>query len=188
VAPSCPENGGRVNFGRNKEKFINVNHSFLVISYKKYENFEKMRDELIKILEKMISLYKELQIRRIGIRYINQIDIQEKETTDWGNYINSDLISMLHFSDNPKEISRAMSNLEYNYGEYNLKFQYGMFNPDYPAVVKRKQFILDFDSYYDGYIDNILETKEFLEKAHEKIVVLFENSIKEDLRSMMRSE
>lgn len=175
-------------FGKNKEKFINIGHSFIIVVYKKYESFEKRKEELSKILEKMSTLYKEFQIRRIGVRYINEIEMIEKEITDWKDYINKDLISMLSFPENSKQISRAMSSIELNFDQYKLRFQYGMFNPDYPAPVKRKQFILDYDAYYEGYIDTLREIFEFIDKAHEKIIELFERSIEEGLRKKMQEE
>lgn len=47
-------------------------------------------------------------------------------------------------------IFRGCFTVEYNFGEIYLKCQFGIANPDYPALIKRRQFILDIDAYSAG--------------------------------------
>lgn len=172
-------------YGIDREKSIILNYNSLLISYKFYDGFDRMRDEFIKVLSKIFEIYNDTQIRRVGIRYINQIEILEKNPTNWESYINEGLISCISFSNLNKSISRAMSNMEYNFENYKLRFQYGIFNPDYPAKVKRKQFILDYDCYNDGLYENTNVITTFLDESHEKIKELFEESITDGLRDEM---
>ena len=65
-----------------------------------------------------------------------------------------------------------------------LKIQYGMNNPDYPALIRSKEFILDYDAFYEGSQDkeSIIEN---LERFHSKIEDMFEKSITDELRKVM---
>ena len=65
---------------------------------------------------------------------------------------------------------------------YNLRFNFGIHNPDYPAIIKQKVFILDIDVYHNGIQnkeDIISNSKVF----HDKIQEFFEFSITEEFRS-----
>lgn len=57
-------------------------------------------------------------------------------------------------------------------------------NPDYPSIIRKKSFILDFDAYLSGE-QEISKMPDQVNKYHEKIEQLFENSIKNDLREKM---
>ncbi|MEI7983657.1 MAG: hypothetical protein WCI71_18560, partial [Bacteroidota bacterium] len=55
---------------------------------------------------------------------------------------------------------------------------------DFPSRIRRKMFILDIDSYYQGVFKRE-EIKANFDLSHERIEQLFENSITEDLRVLM---
>ena len=80
---------------------------------------------------------------------------------------------------------REFHNLEMNYGGMNLTFLYGMHNPDYPAPIRQKTFVLDFDAYAmkvqgkEGLLNS-------LESMHDRIESLFEKSITERFREIIR--
>ena len=68
--------------------------------------------------------------------------------------------------------------------EQRMRFQYGMPNPDYPAPIKKKHFILDFDAYAEMLID-ISELGDTLDTFHDRINSAFEQVIKDGLRKKM---
>jgi uncharacterized protein (TIGR04255 family) len=71
-----------------------------------------------------------------------------------------------------------------NYGTMILTFKYGMHNPDFPAPIRKKIFVLDYDAYYQGLqemSDILRNTAEF----HDRIEKLFESSISPKLRAIM---
>ncbi len=77
-----------------------------------------------------------------------------------------------------------MHYLELKEEGYNLKFQFGLFNSEYPNPISRKEFVLDYDCSTNEETD-ILEifdkAKEFNKKIHE----WFEKSIQDGLRDIM---
>ena len=105
---------------------------------------------------------------------------------DWRNYLNTKLYSALSIptAKEQKSISRAFSNLEFNYGNCQLILKYGMYNPDYPSPIKRKVFIIDIDAHKHDIIpnDNVMP---LLGEFHSKISTLFEKNIKDGLRRTM---
>jgi uncharacterized protein (TIGR04255 family) len=62
-----------------------------------------------------------------------------------------------------------------------------MFNADYPAAIRKKSFILDYDAYYQGP-QNLEDVKHNIDIFHEAVQTLFEYSISDELRSLMGVE
>ena len=77
-----------------------------------------------------------------------------------------------------------MGRIEIAEDNYSVLFQFGMFNPEYPNPIARKEFILDYDCYTEEEmsITDIPETIEDLHKAEKE---LFELSISDELRCIM---
>ncbi len=106
--------------------------------------------------------------------------------TDWSKYLHSDLLSGFKLADDKTTIARNFNVLEFNYGDMRMRFQYGMPNPDFPAAIKRKQYVLD----YDAYCDQLLGKDEIapqLTKFHNKIKASFEQVITDGLREVMNN-
>jgi uncharacterized protein (TIGR04255 family) len=175
-------------FGKNREKKLAIDPKFVFISYREYPSFKKLKEEFSKIVKTIFDLETDIQINRLGLRYINNIYLNEKDFTNWENYINDNLTSLLSFGDNNKKLSRSISMVEYNYENIKFRFQSGMFNPDYPAKIKKKLFLLDYDAYHQGLVEDISELKRLLEDSHSLVKKYFENSIKQGLRSLMNEK
>lgn len=169
---------------KDKGKTLTITHDNVNISYKKYESFDVLRNDFIYILEAMFKEYQELQSSRLGLRYINEIKLSENNILDWYDYLDENLLTMLKVPKETKNIARAFNNLVLNYEGVILKFQYGMFNPDFPAPIRKKVFTLDYDAYYHGP-QGFEEIKGSLDIFHEKIEAFFESSITDKLRNLM---
>ena len=168
----------------NREKQLKIAPEFMYIEYSKYELYDKLHDDFFSVLDALYDAYPELHVKRLGLRYIDNIEIPNENPFDWNNYLRPELYSILNLADDKKTISRAFHVLEFNYGDYLLRFQFGMFNPDHPAPIKKKSYILD----HDMYIMKILEKSEIektLNLFHDKAITSFEEVIKDDLRKIM---
>lgn len=152
--------------------------AILINNYISFENINQVLSETIDVF---FNHYKGLLSRRIGLRYINEIAIEEENPFDWNEYINPNLTSIFNVTENPKNIIRAFHNLEIKIDEIMLKFQYGMINPDYPALIKKKIFILDLDASFTGILKHH-EIDSFIKKQHLVIQNQFEYSITQKLR------
>ena len=118
------------------------------------------------------------------MRYVNNIDLNEKNPLNWNKYIKTNLLSIFKFVDDKKFISRVFNDLEMKYDDMSIKFQYGMHNPDYPSPIKKKVFILDYDVYHVGEREKS-EVPVVIGKYHDQIISLFEGSINDGLRAKM---
>ncbi len=98
--------------------------------------------------------------------------------------MDSPLNSIFELAKERKLLSRAFSTLELNYGDISMRFQFGMSNPDYPAQIRKKIYVLDYDVYTNAFLEwrNI---PEYLNRFHEKINESFESVITDGLRAKM---
>lgn len=170
--------------GKSREKTLTITPDFLYIELMKYDTYEKLKNEFFKILD-LLYEKENFSIRRFGLRYINNINLDEGSPLNWDGYINSKLLYHLKILKDNKIISRAFSNLIQQYDDgMMLNFQYGIYNKDFPSRVKEKIYILDFDAFYEGliYKDDV---KNNFSNAHSRIEKLFENVITDKLREKM---
>lgn len=91
---------------------------------------------------------------------------------------------MLGFMKDTGALTRGMGNMEFGIEGTSLRLQYGIFNPDYPSVVKRKEFILDIDASAPG-LTSLEQLVDQLGVLHEHIEEAFEGAIGEKLRKVM---
>lgn len=178
-------------YGVNKEKVLTLSRdkritdwTSLTVDYLKYDSFEKTYGEFITMFDAVKSTFSISKIQRLGLRYVNNIYLNEKNPLNWNKYINSHLLCGLRFAEDKNLVTRIFHNLEIKYDDMNVRFQYGIRNPDYPSIIKKKEFILDYDVYWSGEQD-ISELSGKLKKYHDHAESLFEASIKDGLRDKM---
>ena len=171
-------------FGKNREKHLCVSPDNMFIEYNKYEYYEMLHDDFLSVSNALFDAYPKLQVKRFGLRYIDNIEIPEGSPTDWSKYLKPELCAIFSLADNRETIARAFHVLEFNYGEDLLRFQFGMFNPDYPASIKKKIYTLDFDMYATKILDK-QDIEETLDRYHKKLRLSFEEVITDELRNIM---
>jgi uncharacterized protein (TIGR04255 family) len=163
-----------------------VSPNSLIVIHNEYSEFEHLIEQFQAALGAISVANEDLQIVRVGLRYINLLDLKEARPTSWSRYIAGELIAAIDFAPDPKRLARAMSVMELNYErDIRLKFQFGLPNRDYPASIRQKEFVLDIDGYVAGLM-NANELPGLVDAVHQKIKDIFERSITEDLRSLMR--
>lgn len=88
------------------------------------------------------------------------------------------------FIEDKNLLTRSINVSELKYEDSSLKFQYGLFNPDYPANISKRTFLLDFDAYSNWILskDEIINS---LPVFHNRIQELFERSITDTTRELM---
>lgn len=158
-------------YGREREKRFCITRDCFFIVYTKYESFDVLKEEFLKVTELFFKLNNELQGKRLGLRYINKIKKAEANIFSWDDLLNKNLLSIFEIpvEEDKSKVARAFHNLEFNYGAFNLRFQYGMHNPDFPAPIRQKLFILDFDAYYQGLLSKNDNLEDRINKFHDAI-------------------
>ena len=124
---------------------------------------------------------------RFGLRYINDIDVEGHHPIErWSEYITPALVAVTPFFD-PASLTRLIHVAETKCGDLNLRFQFGLPNPDYPSPIKRPSYVLDFDAYTQT-AHELPTSLQHMNQAHQCIQQLFEQSITDKLRERMRAK
>ena len=167
-----------------RQKTLIIARDNVNISYKKYDSFDVLKQDFLPIVTELFRVYDDFQGKRLGLRYVNEITVSENNVLDWTTYLEESLLTNLSFPEDATKLCRAFTNLEINEGDLIVRFQYGMFNPDYPAPIQKKSFVLDYDAYHQGSL-NLEDITPKLDKFNTTIKSIFERSIKDGLRSLM---
>ena len=174
-------------FGKNREKQLSLSSQSVFVVYNKYTTFEELKIEFLSVITLLDNEYKDITVGRFGLRYINTLEhIKLKVPTVWRKYINKKLLEPVSFFTGKREgkLTRLFHVAELKFDEMNIKFQFGMPNPDFPAIIKRPVFVLDIDASV-SMAHKLNDVAAYMDKAHENIQSLFEDSITPELREMM---
>lgn len=167
---------------------VTLQFDFITLEYKKYSSFLPFLKDFNEILQIFEEIYRPDYYTKLGLRYINQIHIKEGNTFDWSGIINKDLYSVINnFIENKKEVARSFHNLIINKDDYRIIFRYGMYNSDYPNNISQREFILDYDCRVEENI-NCDNVNIRIKKFNEYINNLFERSIEDGLRDILRGD
>lgn len=171
-------------YGRDREKIFKLTKDFFFISYSKYETFEGLRNEFVDIANEFFKKFEEAQPSRIGLRYINEINLAEANPLAWSDYIDSSLLGLFSYQIEGAKPARIFHNFELIFDDFNLRFQFGIHNPDYPAPIRTKIFILDYDAYFKGLIE-ASKIELCIDRYHETIQKMFESNITQKIRDLL---
>ena len=172
-------------YSKSRHKKLVLTNQAMLIEYTRYNTFQTLQQDFLSTSGKLFETFESLQVRRLGLRYIDHIELDEPNPTDWLPYLSQDLLSIFRLSKNRQAIARAFHVLELAYDdESRLCFQYGMPNPDFPARIKRKFFTLDWDLYCNLLLER-QEVARFLVLFHDRARDAFEEMITDELRQKM---
>lgn len=175
------------NFKSNNGKSILLSGEELTLSYPKgtyltFDNFVKD----VELVLKGLNQYNIPKINSIGLRYINQIIINNN--LELSEFINPKL-HQLDKEFDKYDVLQSLSRIELKIDDYILAFQYGQFNPKYPDLSSNKDFILDYDCVkVPRTICNIDDILDNVSAMNEIIFDRFENDITDKLKKIMSSE
>jgi uncharacterized protein (TIGR04255 family) len=170
--------------GKARDKYLALGKAVLAVEYSTYDFFEVLSADFLAAVAALRDAFEDIQVTRLGLRYIDNIEFDEENPTDWSQYLQPNLLAIFNIVPDQKTISRAFQILELNDGETSLRFQFGMPNPDYPAQIRKKVFIMDTDAYCTLMLSHDEITK-YLNSFHERINQMFESVITDGLRKKM---
>lgn len=169
----------------NKRVELTTDSLSLVNANKSFTNFDDFFKEFSTIFQAFEEIYGVAEFTRVGLRYINEIELNEGSALDWDGYLSKDVIGAAKFRI-PKDfsLSRSMHQIVSIHDDVTLVSNFGIYNPDFPAAIARRQFILDFDCYITGAVgrDEMLRRVKELNKVCEDS---FEGSVEARLREVM---
>lgn len=184
-----PVNGPAVNqvrtkqwvfLSRNRANKCTIESDNIVFSIQDYNVFEELKCAVFDILGVVMETFPENQGKRLGLRYINNLLLKDHD--DW---IDDKFFRALSSHKNDKT-TKLMTVLEYAIIDKDLsvRLQYGYYNPDYPAIMKKEDFVIDIDAYSTGIIYRE-DIEQFINDMHYEDQKCFETMITEELRKNM---
>lgn len=163
---------------------LTLERDAIIFDMKKYNNYDDFRKIVQTVIQNVETENPSAKLSRIGLRYINQLILDEGNPFDWNELVKRPLISSLEFIENQNEIARLMGVIELNRSDYFIKFQYGWYNSEFPNPIAKKEFALDYDCYSKNEID-VSEVLSHIDTYHKAIKDLFEYSKEDGLQSMI---
>lgn len=165
---------------------VTLSNDFLSIDYgTSYEHFGVFADDVTHVYGAFAELHGEAVVKRIGLRYVNEITLEQGNALDWDDLIQTKLVASVKAGiPNGMKLARSMHQLQAFDEEATILMHYGLGNPDFPGELVRRQFILDIDAFRAGPLTaaQIVAVVRSLNSACEKI---FESSIEAGLRQLM---
>lgn len=173
----------------NKEKteHISLNYQAITLIFDKYVSYELFFSKIELVYNAFNSIYRPSIIKKIGLRFINEIKLTGIPL-DWEGIINNNLWCFINaLPEFPTSLTRAMSQMHLTIEDHSMVFQFGIHNSEYPNKITQKEFILDYDCVSreenepEGVINKLKSFYEDIKKA-------FKQSRGEKLVRIMRGE
>jgi uncharacterized protein (TIGR04255 family) len=171
--------------GGTKILFSTPDHLSLEYGKDDFDHFPPFRAEFEAGFNALAQVYPEIHVTRIGLRYVNLIRFDEGNPLDWDGIIKAELVSAVKAGmQRDAEMARSMHQLHTKRSNVSAVLTYGINNPEYPAVVSRRQFVLDIDSHRSELIphNEVLPT---ITSLNEMCEATFEQSIDDGLRRIL---
>lgn len=174
---------------KEKANIIDLSSKYFALQTSKYIRFSDFYHRLTNAWNHFVENYKPQIITRIGLRYINEIRLTGNGNPfDWENLINTNLYSSLNaFTDIKESISRSMNQLHFAQEDCKITFTFGIFNSEFPNTITQKEFILDYDCISEDEYDS-QDVLGVIKQFNDKVWDLFERSIGDGLRDIMKKE
>ncbi len=174
-------------YTENRDTALKIISEALILTYGRYDSHNQLMDDVRGVLDAYTSHFSGTQFRRIGLRFINTIRLDEVGRVEWGKYIEPSLLGALIFriGNSKSSLRRYIGVLEATAGTHRIRVQFGIPNPDFPAEIKRDEFLLDLDAFSTGIFEwgDVVPTVKLL---HSTIQSTFESAIRDELRVIMR--
>jgi uncharacterized protein (TIGR04255 family) len=174
-----------------QQEFINadgnkiiLSNKFIILEINMYKTYEDTLELFLPILKALFEK-KQLTSLRTGIRYINIFN--ENQIKPQKKYFISSISPFINTKHKNNNCIRSIGINEYTIGDMHLNFRYGIYNPKYPHPIKKTDFILDYDCFCDEAVTGYEEICNHLNKGHNEIQRLFEESITDQLRKVMQN-
>lgn len=172
---------------RDGSRTLEISPEYLVVIENNYTNFTDFNRLLEQVLTPFRNLYNFSYIKRIGLRYVNEISVPNTVPTreSLSTYLNNSLVTHLDFASD-KQLLRTNNVTEFIHeSSRKVKFRYGLTNENYPNQLQDSKFTLDFDCYNADSIEKDAFSTELV--ALNVIATgHFENCIEDGLREIFR--
>ena len=173
-----------------KSRRVAVCSEYFFVEEKRYEGYAPLRELFLDTLDSLAAQFPGMKLKRLGMRYINEVRLPEADAGPglgadfWEQYINPWLLGGLRFAANDGALTRHMCSTELNYGTDRATIKYGIFNSEYPKPNRKREFIIDVDTYcMTALLPAAVPAK--LDDYHKAACSVFEAAVTDALRARM---
>ena len=172
------DNGGQL--------LLNTSQKIISFESNSYIDNSVYVDRLASIIEKINNQEVEnLMSSRIGMRFINLFPCEKKENIKKILQKPNDKVIIESLA--KENLNRSVFVEQYNYGNYFIRVQYGIFNKFYPAIIKNLDVTLDIDVYYGG-LTPIAKWTEAIRTYNHAAFAKFKEYVESNYIALMRDE
>ncbi len=168
-------------YTKDRKGFIQVgNHTVSIHRLKPYPNWEDFKPDIKFIFNEVVNLIGDFKLQRIGLRYINKIEIPEAtiNLSDYFQFLPS------FGNDLKPKIKTFVIGCEDLCNEDKDVCRFQM-NPNIQERPGHSNFTLDIDYFtMDGKELTDVQPLEWIELAHQKIGEVFEGCITDKMREI----
>ncbi|KUK76737.1 MAG: Uncharacterized protein XD93_0742 [candidate division WS6 bacterium 34_10] len=152
---------------KDQKRLMNVGVNILSINTLDYKGYENFKGQVKEIVEIYLDLFKDYSISRIGLRYINILDLKKEKVKDVLAY------------DNPNPLGKKITSSEfvnlYKYSENNQLLLKQSINAPKPNNVSVD---IDYSKILNSR-ESLARILEWLDEGHDRIEEAFNKSFVE---------
>lgn len=171
-------------------KFSSDFFIYETIKYTSYDSIKNIIQDFIDIINKN---GKEEVFNRIGMRYINNIELpyeKKEDIFDWKDYINEKIWNNSQFINYDRVLQKiTVQEFKSINKDSNIIFrlQTGIPNPNKPAEIIKKNFLIDIDGFTMN-VEKMINAFSKLQEIHDELSNIFDNCIESKLINIMNGE
>jgi uncharacterized protein (TIGR04255 family) len=151
-----------------------------------YQGFTDFRD-LVEFLLNALQKAGVKEFSRIGLRYVNEIRLPGR-ALDWAGVIDEKILTAVLARPMANgRMQRSMHQICEIHDDDQLVLNYGLVNPDFPAPLVQRHFVLDIDCVRQGSV-LLAEAIERVQALNDLATSAFESCIGEKLRLEMEKK
>ena len=173
--------------GESREKSITIDQHSVVVSLKQYKQYPDFKLDVIEPIRKIVELEGNIYINRTGLRFVNIFEGLTPTFADMKKYFHPMISTSFDNIFDAEHCSRNFLITEYLHDEAKMRIQSGIYNPDYPAKIKKKDFIVDIDAFVDTP-HSVANVDDLFDKLHTLIQGKFELCITDNMRKILNEE
>ena len=162
---------------------IEINKEYITIDFEcnnvKYDSYNNFKETYVDLILNSMTIFNIKEVNNLGLRCINIVNCQKGHSLEWKGIISDDLLldNLIKKYDKP---SRLLSEFSFEKNNFFINFNFGIYNREFPNLIARKEFILDYDCICvdDLIIPDISQT---IDKMYKTIKELFKEHIGENI-------
>ena len=135
--------------GIDREKTVKINQRCWQVVLTKFKSKADFQDDLMLPLSHVIKLMPNHLVGRTGVRFINIFDFEIEKFEEINQYFSDGISKHIERIADLEKCTRSFLVNEFMFDDIKMRVQSGLFNPDYPAIIKKRYFLIDLDAYIE---------------------------------------